>query len=54
MTEPHYNINVYWSDENCCWIADVPDPRPCSSHGDTPEEAMAHIQDAIYAARDAA
>jgi predicted RNase H-like HicB family nuclease len=44
---PHYNINVYWSDEDDCWIADVPDLRPCSAHGDTPEQAMAHIQDAI-------
>lgn len=47
MRAPHYNINVYWSDEDDCWIADVPDLRPCSAHGDTPEQAMAHIQDAI-------
>lgn len=47
MKAPHYNINVYWSDEDDCWIADVPDLRPCSAHGDTPEQAMAHIQDAI-------
>ena len=47
MKTPHYNINVYWSDEDDCWIADVPDLRPCSAHGDTPEQAMAHIQDAI-------
>ncbi len=47
MNTPHYNINVYWSDEDCCWIADVPDLRPCSAHGDTPEYAMAHVQDAI-------
>jgi predicted RNase H-like HicB family nuclease len=44
---PHYNINVYWSDEDDCWIADVPDLRPCSAHGDTPEEAIAHVRDAI-------
>jgi len=44
---PHYNINVYWSDEDDCWIADVPDLRPCSAHGATPEEATAHVRDAI-------
>ena len=47
MKAPHYNINVYWSDEDDCWIADVPDLRPCSAHGDTPEQAAAHVQDAI-------
>jgi len=44
---PHYNINVFWSDEDDCWIADVPDLRPCSAHGQTPEEAIAHVRDAI-------
>ena len=47
MSEPHYHINLFWSDEDDCWIADVPDLRPCSSHGDTPAEALANIQDAI-------
>ena len=48
MTErPHYHINVFWSAEDDCWIADVPDLRSCSAHGDTPEEAMAEVQDAI-------
>ncbi len=44
---PHYHINVFWSDEDGLWIADVPDLKYCSSHGDTPEEAIANIQDAI-------
>lgn len=47
MNAPHYNINVYWSDEDDCWIADVPDLRPCSAHGATPEEAITHVRDAI-------
>ena len=29
------------------WIADVPDLRPCSAHGDTRAEAVANIKDAI-------
>ena len=47
MSKPHYHINLFWSDEDRCWIADVPDLRPCSAHGDSPEEAAANIQDAI-------
>ena len=47
MKKPHYHINLFWSDEDECWIADVPDLRPCSSHGDTPDEAVANIGDAI-------
>ena len=44
---PHYHINVFWSDDDGLWIADVPDLKYCSSHGDTPEQAIANIQDAI-------
>ncbi|HEX5477381.1 MAG TPA: type II toxin-antitoxin system HicB family antitoxin [Burkholderiales bacterium] len=47
MNEPHYHINLFWSSEDECWIADVPDLRPCSAHGDTRAEAVAHIKDAI-------
>jgi predicted RNase H-like HicB family nuclease len=44
---PRYHINVFWSDEGGRWIADVPDLRYCSAHGDTPAEAVAEAQDAI-------
>lgn len=44
---PHYHINVFWSDEDGCWIADVPDLRYCSAHGDTPGTAAAEAQEAI-------
>ncbi|MBV9840129.1 MAG: type II toxin-antitoxin system HicB family antitoxin [Sphingomonadaceae bacterium] len=47
MTSPHYHINVFWSADDECWIADVPDLRPCSAHGDTPAEAVAEAQIAI-------
>lgn len=47
MSQPHYHINLFWSSEDDCWIADVPDLKPCSAHGDTPEEAIANIQNAI-------
>jgi predicted RNase H-like HicB family nuclease len=47
MIEPHYHINLFWSSEDQCWIADVPDLRPCSAHGDTRAEAIANINSAI-------
>ena len=47
MSEPRYHINLLWSDEDDCWIADVPDLRPCSAHGDTSDEALANIKHAI-------
>lgn len=47
MSDPHYHINVFWSVEDDCWIADVPDLGACSSHGDTPVEAIANVRYAI-------
>lgn len=47
MSDPHYHINVFWSAEDECWLADVPDLSPCTSHGDTPTEAMANIRDVV-------
>jgi predicted RNase H-like HicB family nuclease len=47
VSQPHYHINLFWSSEDDCWIADVPDLKPCSAHGDTPDEAIASIQNAI-------
>jgi predicted RNase H-like HicB family nuclease len=47
VNEPRYHINLFWSDGDGLRIADVPDLRPCSAHGDTPEEAIAHVRDAI-------
>ena len=47
MTVPRYHINVFWSDDDSCWIADVPDLRYCSAHGDTPAEAVAQAEEAI-------
>lgn len=47
MNEPHYHINLFWSVEDQCWIADVPDLKPCSAHGDSRGEAIANINDAI-------
>jgi hypothetical protein len=34
-----YPIEVFWSDEDQVWIADVPDLPFCTAHGATPHEA---------------
>lgn len=47
--EGHYHINVFWSDEDQCWIADVPDLRFCSAHGETPATAVAELETALAA-----
>ena len=47
MSEPHYHINLFWSDEDKAWIADVPDLRGCMTHGATRAEALANAAEAI-------
>ena len=43
----HYHINVFWSDEDGCWIADVPDLPGCSAHGRSPAEAAREAEEAM-------
>jgi len=43
----HYHINVFWAADDECWIADVPDLKPCSAHGDTAAEAVSEAEIAI-------
>jgi len=45
--ELRYHINLFWSQRDDCWVADVPDLKPCSAFGDTPEEALAEARDAM-------
>lgn len=49
MSEPHYHINIFWSDKDGRWIADVPDLGFCSAHGATPLEAVEDVRVAIEA-----
>ncbi len=53
MTDHRYHINVFWAADDACWIADVPDLRPCSAHGDSPEQAVANLRNAIEGWREA-
>ncbi len=39
-----YHINVFYSDEDSCYIADIPDLKFCSAGGATPEKAVHEVQ----------
>ncbi len=39
-----YHINIFWSEEDQSYVADIPDLEFCSAFGDTPEEALAEVQ----------
>ena len=41
-----YHINVFYSDEDGGYIADIPDLQACSAFGDTPEEALRQVLEA--------
>ena len=38
-----YHINLFYSEENEGYIADIPDLKRCSSFGSTPEEALREV-----------
>jgi predicted RNase H-like HicB family nuclease len=38
-----YHINVFYSDEDGGWIADIPDLVACSAFGKTPQEALREV-----------
>lgn len=54
MKDETYPINVFWSDEDDAWVANVPDLTFCSALGDTPHEAVAEVEVAIQAWLEAA
>ncbi len=39
-----YHINVFYSEEDGGYIADIPDLAYCSAFGETPEEAVREVQ----------
>ena len=49
-----YHINIFYSDEDGGYIADVPDLSACSAFGSTPENALAEVEKAKEAWLDAA
>lgn len=38
-----YHINIFYSDEDEGYIADIPDLKGCSAFGSTPEEALKEV-----------
>jgi predicted RNase H-like HicB family nuclease len=41
-----YHINIFYSDEDGGYIADIPDLQHCSAFGSTPAEALAEAEQA--------
>ncbi len=52
-----YHINIFYSDEDGGYVADIPDLEACSAVGRTEEEALAEVKKAktawLQAAREA-
>ena len=49
-----YHINIFYSEEDGGYIADVPDLQLCSAFGETPAEALAEVEQAKVAWLEAA
>ena len=39
----NYHINVFFSDDDGGYIADIPDLKSCSAFGETPEKALREV-----------
>ena len=39
-----YHINIFFSEDDGGYIADIPDLAYCSAFGKTPEEALAEVE----------
>jgi predicted RNase H-like HicB family nuclease len=52
-----YHINVFYSNEDAAYVADIPDLEACSAFGSSAEEALAQVEQAkrawIVAAQEA-
>lgn len=40
----NYIVNVYWSEEDDCFLAEMPELPGCMADGQTLEEARLHIR----------
>jgi predicted RNase H-like HicB family nuclease len=41
-----YHINIFFSEEDDCYIADIPDLKYCSASGPSPGVALAAVMEA--------
>jgi len=39
-----YHVNIFYSEEDNCYIADIPDLPNCSAFGETPDKALKEVQ----------
>ena len=39
-----YHINIFYSEEDGGYIADIPDLEACSAFGSTPDEALKQVE----------
>ena len=39
-----YHINIFWSEEDSGYIADIPDLEACAAFGRTPAEALQEVE----------
>ncbi len=39
-----YHINIFFSEDDGGYIADIPDLESCSAFGETPEQALAELE----------
>jgi predicted RNase H-like HicB family nuclease len=49
-----YHINIFYSEEDGGYIADIPDLESCSAFGQTPEKALGEVEHAKAAWLEAA
>ena len=42
-----FEIILYWSDEDRAFVAEVPELPGCMAHGNSQEEALRHVNDAM-------
>lgn len=44
-----YHINVFYSDQDKCYVADIPDLQYCCAFGPSPEKAVREVVKAKFA-----
>jgi predicted RNase H-like HicB family nuclease len=42
-----YEIIIYWDEQDRIYVADVPELPGCAAHGDTYDDALKNIKEAI-------
>jgi predicted RNase H-like HicB family nuclease len=43
-----YHINIFYSEEDAAYVADIPDLDACSALGPTPEQALSEVEKAKH------